>query len=102
MVLPNPNRRPGFKSSPPPPAPRDVPRRTANVVGLWVMRLFILPHVLVGLGLLVAMVFMPLWQSYGTTSAAVVKRVYTSTTTLSARSGSKIRTVYHVEYFDPL
>src|SRR6478609_8687602 len=77
-MVTRPTRRPGFKPTAPPPAPREVRRRLGTLIGLWVIRLFILPHTLVGIGLLVAMLFLPFWQLCGSNSLAPATRVWST------------------------
>ena len=82
---------------PPPSAPREFKRRPGALIGLWGLRLFILPHTLVGIGLLGAMLFMPLWQMLGTTSMTPATRVWTTSSNTKTT-----KTSYHVEYRDPV
>jgi hypothetical protein len=91
---PSSTRRSGFRPPPPPPpAPRSVRRRPGAAVGLWAIRLFILPHTCVGVGLIAAMVFMPFWVLAGTDTTTTVTRVWTTR--------SKNTTSYRIEYTDP-
>jgi hypothetical protein len=86
-------RRSGFKPTSPPPAPRGVRRRAGAAVGVWAIRLFILPHVCVGVFLILAMVFMPVWALAGKESTAAVTRAWTTR--------SKNSTTYRIAYVDP-
>jgi hypothetical protein len=71
-----------------PPAPRTVVR--AQNAGVWAPRLISLPHVVVGIGLVVHLVVLMLWALFGVEVSGEVSAKSTSR--------SKGRTYYHVTY----
>jgi hypothetical protein len=70
---------------------RRVRTRLGHGCTLWGARLFILPHMLVGLGLLLAVPAACAWALFGTDHTARVQRVWET-------RGSKGKISYHAEY----
>src|SRR6476469_4225421 len=70
---------------------RRVRNRGASGCGLWGIRLFILPHTIVGLCCLFLMPASVIWAAFGTDHLARVERTWVTT-------GSKGSTTYHVGY----
>jgi hypothetical protein len=69
---------------------RAVRMRPGQGCSIWFIRLFLLPHTLVGLFFLLAMPASILWAVFGADHAAAVDRLWTTT--------SKNRTRYHAAY----
>ena len=72
-----------------PPPPRKV--HGGGGFGLWFIRLFILPHMCVGVGMVGFLVLNLLVAAFGTGASAVVTHLHTS-------RGNKGSTAYHVDY----
>ncbi len=87
-----------------PPALMSRPRRVVRsswsaVAGIWVLRLFLLPHTLVGMGALGAAIGFPIWANFGHDHHAKVTqtRYYTSTTKGNTRDHYEVTYSYQVE-----
>src|ERR1051326_4402735 len=76
-------------AAPLPPPPRDV--HGGPGCAIWVMRLFILPHMCVGVFLIGQVLVGVLNAAFGTDVQATVTRAYTKT-------GSKGGTIYYIDY----
>src|SRR5437867_3035224 len=72
-----------------PPPPREVHGGVGCAI--WFVRLFILPHMLVGIFLIARLVLTALTAVFGTDRVATVTKAYTSQT-------SKGGTIYHIDY----
>ncbi len=77
----------------PPPPPRRVKR--TNAFGVFFFRLFISPHVIIGIGLLFAMAGIVIWQLAGKETEVTAIRIWEGQT-------QKGGTTRHVEYGNPV
>jgi len=75
-----------YELPPIPPALISIPRRVrrvgwGHIIGVWAIRLFLLPHTLVGFGVMGAAIGYPIWAQFGHDYTAQVKetRYYTTT-----------------------
>jgi len=90
--------KPSLELPPIPPALLQTPRKVKAKrlgAGIWVLRLFLLPHTLIGLACAGAVVAYPLWIEYGTDyRAQVIDSRYTISTSSKGKSTDHFEITY--------